>query len=116
MAEIKDFARMCKNYSDCGCNPDCPFLKETDKLLGVSDCVDYMMQHPKEADNIITEWCKEHPQKTYAEDFLEKFPNAPVNENGRPKACRYSVYGTNSDCCPSYHSCTICWNQPMEGE
>ncbi|MGN1403367.1 MAG: hypothetical protein ACI4XB_03495 [Ruminococcus sp.] len=44
MAEIKDFARMCKNYSYCGCNPDCPFYTETDKLLGVSDCADYMKQ------------------------------------------------------------------------
>lgn len=113
MAEIKDFSRMCKNYSYCGCNPDCPFLKETDKLLDVSDCVDYMMQHPKEADRIITEWCKEHPQKTYAQDFLEKFPNAP-SCNGIPYASACDIYRFSNDHCNKMDvDCKKCWNEVM---
>lgn len=49
-------------------------------------------------------------KKTYAQDFLEKFPNASVYASGTPQVCRYKVYGTNGDCC---HSCTECWNEVM---
>lgn len=28
-----------------------------------------------------------HPQKTYEEDFFEKFPNAPRQKDGTPLVC-----------------------------
>lgn len=102
MAEIKDFARMCNAYINC---EGCPFAK-------VRPCSGFMCKHIEEADRIITEWCNEHPLKTYAMDFFEKFPNARKTKSGRPDNCRNLIYGDKPDCnC----ECEECWNQKMEG-
>lgn len=50
-------------------------------------------------------------RKTYLEDFLEKFPNAPMECEDNPEACRASIYG--SDCT---HECEKCWAQLMPEE
>ena len=49
--------------------------------------------------------------KTYAMDFLEKFPNARKTKSGRPDNCRNLIYGDKPDCnC----ECEECWNQKVE--
>ena len=72
------------------------------------------------AEEIITavenlqKWSDEHPKKTYAQDFFEKFPDAPrcKSANGRyPSACRKSIYDGK---CPHGVVCEECWNEPME--
>ena len=103
MAEIKDLKRMCNAYINC---EGCPFAK-------VRPCIGFMCKHTEEADLIITEWCNEHPEKTYAMDFFEKFPNAP-KESGIPAVCRANIYDDESKC-PNC-SCEECWNQFMRGE
>jgi len=52
-------------------------------------------------------------EKTYAQDFLEKFPNARIGDDGLPEVCRMEVYGTR---CLSMTGdmCTMCWCEPME--
>ena len=54
-------------------------------------------------------------EKTYIQDFLEKFPNAPKDGNGELHACVYKVYAGR---CPRYKNpkltCLECWNRPME--
>ena len=71
------------------------------------------------AEEIITavenlqKWSDEHPKKTYAQDFFEKFPDAPrcKSANGRyPSACRKAIYDGK---CPGV-GCEECWNEPME--
>ena len=71
------------------------------------------------AEEIITavenlqKWSDEHPVKTYAQDFFEKFPKAPrcKSANGRyPSACRKAIYDGK---CPGV-GCEECWNEPME--
>ena len=71
------------------------------------------------AEEIITavenlqKWSDEHPEKTYAQDFFEKFPDAPrcKSANGRyPSACRKAIYDGK---CPGV-GCEECWNEPME--
>lgn len=71
------------------------------------------------AEEIITavenlqKWSDEHPKKTYAQDFFEKFPDAPKDEavKGKcPLACRRGIYGGE---CPDM-GCNECWNEPME--
>ena len=71
------------------------------------------------AEEIITavenlqKWSDEHPKKTYAQDFFEKFPDAPrcKSANGRyPSACRKAIYDGK---CPGV-VCDECWNEPME--
>ena len=67
MASIKDLKRMCKEQFKCGV---CPFID--------LDCCD-LNHFPDNADEIVDKWVQEHPAKTYAMDFFEKFPNAQWN-------------------------------------
>lgn len=50
------------------------------------------------------------PKKTYKEDFLEKFPNAPVSLTGCPHGCVYHAYGNFGAC---RATCSDCWNEVM---
>ena len=76
------------------------------------------------AEEIITavenlqKWSNEHPKKTYAQDFFEKFPDAPKDKSDKsecPGACRNMIYGGG---CPKMKlrvdCCYECWNEPME--
>lgn len=105
MANIKDLKRMCKQYSDCDV---CP-LKNF-RCHNVVSCL------PDNADEIIDKWVAEHPIKTYAMDFFEKFPNAQLDSYGAPRACVNAIYGLG-DCSKSEISgiiCRDCWNQEMK--
>lgn len=54
-------------------------------------------------------------KKTYAQDFLEKFPNALKDEDGELEACVRIVYGVE---CPRHSkqltTCEECWNRTIE--
>ena len=77
------------------------------------------------AEEIITavenlqKWSDEHPKKTYAQDFFEKFPDAQRALDGTPFACKKRIYdgtlqrGEEPDCTEIW-SCKECWNEPME--
>ena len=100
MATIKNLKRMCDSYKKCD---DCP--------LGYERCGDISALYDN-ADEIVDKWVLEHPIKTYAMDFFEKFPNAPKDRNGAPIACWKHVYGNGNDCGPD--GCSKCWNQEMK--
>ena len=105
MATIKDLKRMCDSYKKCD---DCPF----DDMC-FDDSVSCL---PDNTDEIVDEWVKEHPIKTYLQDFLVKFPNAPKGENGTPKICPHQIYpeiDANYRCC---ENCLKCWSQEMKEE
>lgn len=99
MAQIKDLKRMCEYYSDC---EDCPLYINCSRPDNFSD----------DTDEIVDEWVKEHPVKTYAMDFFEKFPNAPKGRVGEPKTCVKQIYGIDINC--SEIDCVDCWNQEMK--
>lgn len=102
MASIKDLKRMCSNYPKC---ENCPMSR---RLCAPED-------FPDNADEIVDKWISEHPVKTYAMDFFEKFPDAPKNIDGAPKTCWRNVYGDGQYCCDcDYDMCTDCWNKEME--
>ena len=103
MATIKDLKRMCDSYEECS---ECP--------MGDTCCGDSISALPDNADEIVDKWVEEHPIKTYAMDFLEKFPNAPKVRNGTPLACWKHVYGNGNDCGPN--DCIECWNQEIKTE
>lgn len=50
-------------------------------------------------------------RKTYLEDFLEKFPNAPMEREGTPEVCLCSIYGHVPEWCRA--ECRECWNEVM---
>lgn len=100
MTNIQELKRMCKSCKDCN---DCPFY---------SSCSGCIISLPDNADEIVEKWVKEHPKKTFRDDFLEKFPNTPVDSNKLPKACLMDIYGdANAKCKDEDYSCNECWNQ-----
>ena len=58
----------------------------------------------EKAIEIVQKWSDEHPKKTYAQDFFEKFPKAPKDKSAKseyPDACRNLIYGGG---CPKIES------------
>ena len=110
---IKERNRMCNYYKSKGCCEDksCP--------ASYHCCLDFLSVEYdgfKLVDD-VEKFSSEHPQKTMLQDFLEKFPNAKLEE-GSPPDCPY-MYGYTSkndddNFCPG-HTCFECWNRPMEG-
>lgn len=102
MASIKDLKRMCEKHSKC---VGCPFIE--------FDCCE-PDHFSDDADEIVNKWVAEHPVKTYAMDFFEKFPDARKRTDGvTPIVCRRFVYDNNENC-EFIGSCIECWNREME--
>jgi hypothetical protein len=68
----------------------------------------------------IQKWSDEHPKKTYAQDFFEKFPKAQRNRDGTPFVCRKRIYGgihsATLEDCDYTRACYRCWNEPLNDE
>ena len=63
----------------------------------------------------LQKWSDKRSKKTYAQDFFEKFPDAPKDEavKGKcPLSCRRGIYGGE---CPDME-CDECWNEPLNDE
>ena len=103
MAQIKDLKRMCAAHENC---EECPLRCDCSSPDSFSD----------NADEIVDKWVMEHPVKTYATDFFEKFPNAPKEKSGEPKSCIKNIYSNVVVSCKECEtrSCYMCWNQKME--
>lgn len=105
MANIKDLKRMCETQ-EC-CTADCPLCREDKSCLPES--------LPDNADEIIDKWVAEHPVKTYAMDFFEKFPDAPRTTKGNPTPCIGAIYSEFHDKNCLVGGCSECWNMEMKG-
>ena len=98
---MKIMKRMCEDdIIDC---IDCPLSDSNNKTK--ETCSNFIMLHPEEAEEILKEWAEEHPQKTILQDFLEKYPNAKLNEEGFPKYIAPYALGYAFD---------TSWNRPLE--
>lgn len=102
MANIKDLKRMCKKEK---CFAGCPLCR------GNISCLPDSL--PDNADEIVDKWVQEHPAKTYAMDFFEKFPDAQRRTNGVPIPCIRAIYSKFQDIKCSA-KCPECWNQEMK--
>ena len=109
--------RMCKNRDSC---EGCPVRHNNDY------CIFYLSpsnQKAEETDRIvqfIEKWSQKHPRKTRLMDFLRKYPNAPIGEDGTPNFTPRSLgYCGNIAGC---YACkkgegkpaTWCWEQEVE--
>ena len=76
----------------------CPLCEDNNKTK--ESCCDFIIQFPEKAEEILTKWAEEHPQKTILQDFLEKYPNAPLEEEyGVPNVCVFNLgYIKERDC------------------
>lgn len=101
---LKEKERMC-NYYNRKCKNGCP-------IDGDFPCDFMILMNPNDIVNKVEQWSKEHPRKTRLQDFLEKYPNALMDDVGEPDACSASLgYCKN---CDGYNNCKDCWNTPME--
>lgn len=76
-------------------------------------CGLFQSKFPEEAVKILEEWIEKHPRKTILQDFLEKYPDAKLNENGVPSICPNALgYNVSSVCMAGYKPCYDCWNKP----
>lgn len=102
LAFSEELKRMCRAYPGC---EGCPAYSE-------SPC-DIRDVTPKLID-AVQKWSDEHPRKTYAQDFREKFHNCEWLEdmNVPMGVCRYMVYH-GSPCRKDNKKCGDCWNEPM---
>lgn len=104
---IKERNRMCDFYKCCkikGCpaeNLSCDSLEE-------------ITIHGFKLIRDVEQWSKEHPRKTILQDFLEKYPNAELNDDGIPKPCPYWLGYKDMPFCNRIR-CVECWNRPLEG-
>lgn len=57
---------------------------------------------------------EEHQVKTILQDFLEKYPNAMLDESGVPKTCPNALGYTKENGCVYDGNCRDCWNRPLE--
>ena len=114
---MKIRVRMCTKrpgdyFSCCGCP-----LSSNDNGFDMN-CAELLIYHPEKAEEILTKWAEEHPQKTILQDFLEKYPNAPLKKDGTPQyVCPYQLgYDKSDDCIyeDTYTCCKKCWNRPLE--
>ncbi|SCJ66409.1 Uncharacterised protein [Anaerotruncus sp. 2789STDY5834896] len=104
--------RMVKTNSQKKCNIGCWLCPLSDQKNGMGiGCRELEWRYPEKAEDIVKQWAKEHPAKTYAQDFLSKFPKAPKDNYGTPAACRKTIYGGS---CIDNADCEDCWNEPME--
>ena len=113
---LHEFKRLCASRD--GCVADAA-NKERCPMFGVCDdaltriCAEYA----ETAIEIVQKWSDEHPKKTYAQDFFEKFPKAQSGSDGTPFVCRKTIYGEvppKGERCDRRGACKNCWNEPME--
>lgn len=97
---MKITKRMCKGRV---CS-DCPLGKQLD-YKECTCCTEYCSEYPEEAEEILKEWAKEHPQKTILHDFLEKYPNTELDEDGFPIHISPYMLGYQID---------TRWDRPLE--
>lgn len=80
------------------------YLKEANRMCCALECSECELNshgynimglgtNPCDAIKLVEQWSKEHPRKTRLQDFLEKYPNAPLTLDGRkfPKACAQNL-------------------------
>lgn len=78
-------------------------------------CSDFEMYYPEKAVKAVQEWSDEHPPKTFLTEFLENYPNAPLDDDGTPKGvCPHTLGLTDINNCDD--NCIKCWNQLIEGD
>lgn len=107
---VSEYTRLCNNVESCIA---CPLNR-----TGVCEIPDFeagvrngtyktLMEYVAP---IVQDWYDANPKynKTWAEDYFEKYPNALRRSNGLPQACRKNC--DKNIICEVYEDCEKCWN------
>ena len=105
-AAIFDFSRVCKTYYD-NCSK-CPLAHQNNEIS--VRCDDILRINPDKANEIILNWCKEHPVETRLDRFLKMFPKAVTNGNGRISICPKNIDKTH-ECELKPNECANCMDE-----
>lgn len=111
-----ELKRLCDSRDDCEAGADdkeqCPMFEVCNYSL-----TKFCTKDAIKLVESLQKWSDEHPKKTYAQDFFEKFPKAQSNSDGTPFVCRKTIYGEvppKDERCDGREACKNCWNEPME--
>lgn len=112
---FSEFRRLCDSRGTCEAtarDKQCPlydFCELAHSRVCTNDAIKAMEN--------LQKWSDEHPKKTYAQDFFEKFPKAQSKSDGSPFVCRKRIYGKTRpefEDCDYTGTCYKCWNELME--
>lgn len=104
---LKERKRMCDTHTLCHY---CDIGKH--RVFG-DLCRNFCAENAEVAISIVQKWSDEHPQKSYAEVFLGKFPKQHIehtNPEWRRRICRTEIFG---GVC-KHGGCEKCWNEPYD--
>ena len=102
---MRIWKRMCKKHDRCS---GCPMWGK------VEECPDMLWDTETDVEAILAKWEDEHPEKTIADDFYEKFPKAPRNGEGVPHSCAADIgYSRPPFCDQNTNCCAECWRRPL---
>lgn len=107
---LKEKGRMTNNCI-IDCWDKCPLSCKNNDLK--EPCRTFECLSFDKAIEIVQKWSDEHPQKTILEDFMEKYPNAPLLKNGEPEMCPKSLGYEKDWECLNYKNCLECWSRPL---
>lgn len=77
---LKAFGRLCNNYP---CGDNCPLIDSCD-----DESVDGYVRKVY----TVEQWAKEHPIKTRQSEFLAKYPEAEIGDDGYPSVAPCQLY------------------------
>ena len=103
MRVIKRICSLQDGCEKCELNLNCPFITIPSEL-------DY-----DKAEAILAKWAEEHPEKTIADDFFERCPNAMKDDMKIPYVCaKHCGYQAPTYCERVPQRCAECWRRPLE--
>lgn len=83
------------------------------------ECNNLRIYHPEKYVEIVENWSKAHPQKTQADLFFERYPDAERRGNGIPYSRPCEIGLVSREKCNENKSCEDCrkkyWSAPVEG-
>lgn len=113
---FREKARMTKmdSLGDCDIScKDCPLSRDNNGK-GVS-CPELETLHSEKSISIVQKWSAAHPRRTILKDFLEKYPDAPLMDEGYPEICPHHLGYEEETCAEEFNQkCKECWNRPLE--
>ena len=91
------------------------FLKEKNRMMNTDPQFYSQLKYIPTNDLLVAyveQWSKDNPKKTRLKDFLDNYPNTPLQSDGTPCFCPESIGMVKCDNCTMTHR--DCWNQPLE--
>lgn len=97
---LTELNRMCAKRNICD---DCPIYKATGRNCGLAyNNAEMLAGHVE----IVEQWAKEHPFRTRQSVFLDRYPNAKIDEDGSIVICPSAIEGKS--CYELYDGMSCC--------